>query len=80
VCKIPLFDRICQTCKYKEVDRFEQVYQEPLIECPECGALTFAKLYSAPKLPPSGLYSFHSELDRMRQAASEGHGTKSYRL
>ena len=74
-----LWDRRCTECNYKEYDLFEQKYEDTKI-CPSCGKLLFVKVYSAPHLPPSGLYSFNQALDNNRAKAAEGHGNASYKI
>ena len=73
---MPIFDRRCQECDTKEYDLFEQKYEDVKV-CPSCGKLTFVKVYSAPHLPPDGLYSFNSALDKNREKAANGHGNVS---
>jgi len=77
---MPLFDRRCQACNHKEDDLFESIHTGLVEKCPKCQALTFAKCFTAPHLPPDGLYSFNSQLDNMRAKASEGHGNASYKM
>ncbi len=37
---MPLFDRVCSSCAWSEVDVWEPVYVDPPPSCPQCGAAT----------------------------------------
>ena len=60
---MPIFDRRCQECDHKEYDLFEQKFDD-IKPCPKCNKLAFVKVYSAPHLPPDGMYSFLDAVDR----------------
>ena len=77
---MPLYKRRCVDCNLVEDDRYEAITAEITIECPTCHAVAFTKVYSVPKLPADGLYSFNNALDCARQKASDGHGTQSFRM
>lgn len=77
-----LFDRECKSCGLIEIDRLEAFGAEETIECPECHAHTFNKLACCPSfiwIAGESAADFANELDKRRQAASEGHGNTSFK-
>jgi predicted nucleic acid-binding Zn ribbon protein len=77
---MPLYKRRCVECNETQDDLYEQITAEMTITCPKCNSVSFTKVHTVPKIPPDGLYSFHSALDFARDKASQGHGNESYRL
>lgn len=69
---MPIYEYRCEACGH-ELDALQKVSDEPLEDCPACGARQLRRLISAPRfrLKGSGWYEtdFKSEKDKKRNLA-----------
>ena len=69
---MPIYAYACQRCGH-ELDALQKISDEPLVDCPACGAPELRKLLSAPRfrLKGSGWYETDFKTDNQRNLASD---------
>ena len=69
---MPIYAYACQRCGH-ELDALQKISDEPLVDCPACGAPELRKLLSAPRfrLKGSGWYETDFKTDNKRNLASD---------
>ena len=69
---MPIYAYACQRCGH-ELDALQKISDEPLVDCPACGAPELKKLLSAPRfrLKGSGWYETDFKTDNKRNLASD---------
>lgn len=69
---MPIYAYACQRCGH-ELDALQKISDEPLVDCPACGAPELKKLLSAPRfrLKGSGWYETDFKTDNQRNLASD---------
>lgn len=80
---MPLYDRTCDDCGYKEIDRLETVNVIVLISCPKCAATAFRKQLSHPAfcfVRGESACDMGTVLDDRRAAAAAGHGNTTIKM
>lgn len=67
---MPIYAYACKQCGH-ELDALQKVSDEPLVECPECGAPELKRLLSAPRfrLKGSGWYETDFKTGNKRNLA-----------
>jgi putative FmdB family regulatory protein len=77
---MPIYEYRCEACGHA-LDALQKVSDEPLTDCPACGASELRRLISAPRfrLKGSGWYEtdFKSDKDRKRNLADAPEPAKS---
>ena len=69
---MPIYAYACQSCGH-ELDALQKISDEPLVDCPACGAPELKKLLSAPRfrLKGSGWYETDFKTENKRNLASD---------
>ena len=69
---MPIYAYACQRWGH-ELDALQKISDEPLVDCPACGAPELKKLLSAPRfrLKGSGWYETDFKTDNQRNLASD---------
>lgn len=69
---MPIYAYACQSCGH-ELDALQKISDEPLVDCPACGAPELKKLLSAPRfrLKGSGWYETDFKTGNKRNLASD---------
>ena len=69
---MPIYAYACKRCGH-ELDALQKISDEPLVDCPACGAPELRKLLSAPRfrLKGSGWYETDFKTDNKRNLASD---------
>ena len=77
---MPIYEYACKSCDHR-LDALQKMSDDPLLECPECGAEALKRLVSAPRfrLKGEGWYETDFKKDNQRNLAKgDGDGeTKS---
>ena len=76
---MPIYAYACQSCEH-QLDALQKMSDDPLVDCPECGAPALKRLLSAPRfrLKGSGWYETDFKTDNKRNlAASDNEKPKS---
>ncbi len=76
---MPIYAYACKECGH-ELDALQKMSDDPLVECPACGAHALKRLLSAPRfrLKGSGWYETDFKTDNKRNlAASDNEKPKS---
>ncbi len=68
---MPIYAYACKSCAH-EFDALQKMSDDPLVECPECGAMSLKRLLSAPRfrLKGSGWYETDFKTDNKRNLAA----------
>ena len=64
---MPIYEYACQQCDHK-LDALQKMSDDPLVDCPECGAPALKKMLSAPRfrLKGAGWYETDFKKDNQR--------------
>lgn len=67
---MPIYEYACKSCKHT-LDALQKMNDEPLLDCPECGAAALKRLISAPRfrLKGQGWYETDFKKDNQRNLA-----------
>jgi putative FmdB family regulatory protein len=72
---MPIYEYRCESCGHT-LDALQKISDDPLKECPDCGAIALKRLISAPafRLKGGGWYEtdFKSDKDKRRNLADGG--------
>jgi len=69
---MPIYGYICKVCEHT-LDALQKVSDEPLVDCPACGAAALKRELSAPRfrLKGSGWYETDFKKDKQRNIAGD---------
>ena len=69
---MPIYGYICGACAHS-LDALQKIADEPLVDCPECGAPALKRQLSAPRfrLKGKGWYETDFKTDNQRNLAGE---------
>ena len=69
---MPIYGYLCQNCGHT-LDALQKVSDDPLVDCPECGAAALERQLSAPRfrLKGSGWYETDFKKDKQRNLAGD---------
>ena len=69
---MPIYEYACQQCDHK-LDALQKMSDDPLVDCPECGAPALKKMLSAPRfrLKGAGWYETDFKKDNQRNLAGD---------
>ena len=70
---MPIYGYVCQSCGH-QLDALQKISDDPLTDCPECGASSLKRQLSAPRfrLKGQGWYETDFKSDNQRNLAGEG--------
>jgi len=75
---MPIYEYECQSCRHR-LEKLQRISDEPLTDCPECGATALKRLISAAgfRLKGSGWYETDFKQDKRRNVAGDADGAGS---
>jgi len=75
---MPIYEYECQSCRHR-LEKLQRISDEPLTDCPECGATALKRLISAAgfRLKGSGWYETDFKQDKRRNVAGDAEGAGS---
>lgn len=67
---MPIYEYACKSCEHT-LDALQKMNDDPLVDCPECGAASLKRLISAPRfrLKGEGWYETDFKKDNQRNLA-----------
>ena len=74
---MPIYGYVCQNCEHT-LDALQKIADDPLVDCPACGAAALKRQVSAPRfrLKGSGWYETDFKSDNQRNLAGDKDGAK----
>ena len=75
---MPIYEYVCKKCDHT-LDALQKISDDPLVDCPECGAPALKRLLSAPRfrLKGAGWYETDFKKDKQRNVLKSDSETGS---